>query len=391
MKTYLAGGAVRDELLGLPHEDQDFIALGADENELLGRGFRKVGKDHDVYLHPQTQEEYVLASSEVSNALENELKRRDLTINAMAKDLETGKIIDPFCGQADLKNKILRHTSESFASDPVRILRLARFLARFEVFAVAKETEVFCRQLCQYKDLFKEVPGERLFQEIKKTLLLPNPLPFFEALLEWGALDLFFPELAKLKGVPQNEKYHPEGDCWTHTMLALKNGCSLSNDLSVRFACLVHDLGKGETPESEWPRHIMHERRSAKLARQVCKRFKTDAFTEKLCVAVGENHLKVHKAFELRPATLLNLLQFLNALREGDLFEKALICCEADNMGKLRESYPQRSYLQEIAQKVKDADISDLLEKYEGAILGAKIRERRIAVIKQMAKKETAK
>lgn len=384
MKIFLAGGAVRDELLGLPRQDRDFIALDASEEDMLARGFVKVGQSHDVFIHPQTGHEYTLAP----NGLKQELKRRDLTVNSIAKNVETNELYDPFNGRQDLQNKILRHTSDSFADDPVRIARLARFQARFPDFSIAKETQRLCATLCQNKELFAGVPGERFFGEIKKALGLPDPGPFFEKLLEWKALDLFFPELAKLKGVPQNPAYHPEGDCWTHSMLVLKSACRLSEDISVRFACLVHDLGKGETPQEEWPKHIMHEKRGIRPVQNVCERFKTDAFTRRLSLTVCRHHLNIHRAFELKASTLLRLLKNLNALREGELFEKALLCCQADDFGKLRTEYPQREFLLSLAKVLNEADYSDLIKNFKGKELGEKIEQEQIRLIQGVKRQQ---
>lgn len=385
MRTFITGGAVRDEILGLPVKDRDHIVLDSNPEELMSLGFEKVGNNYDVFLHPKTKEEHVLA---YENDLAKELERRDLTINSIAKDEGTGEIHDPFGGVRDIERKVLRHTSGHFQDDPIRLLRLARFKARMPSFSIATETLHMCAALSRNENLFAAIPGERILLEIKKVLQLSDPTEFFELLKDWGTLERFFPELSSLVGVEQNEKYHPEGDCWVHTMLVLKHACSLTpnpdQSFPVRFACLVHDLGKALTPKSELPSHKMHEHRGVKLVKQVCERFKTDSYTKKLALSVCKNHLKVHRAFDLKASTTLDLLTELNAFREGPLFEDVLICCLADSMGKETREYPQRDYLMKLASYLRRQSLSDLTEAYEGSKLGEMIRQKQIKEIKRL-------
>lgn len=383
MKFYLTGGAVRDQLLELPIRDRDFIILNADKDELLELGYIPVGKYYEVYLHPKTKNEY---SVSIHNSIEKELERRDLSINSIAYDLESNEYIDPFGGIEDLKKRTLRHTSNSFSDDPIRILRLARFQAQFPDFKIAKETEDLCIKLSINRNLFENIQGERFLLELKKALCLDLSTVFFELLKGWGTLDLFFPELGRLQGIPQRKDYHPEGDCWIHTMLVLKQATKLSEKFSIRFSSLVHDLGKGITPKDVLPSHTKHEINGVPLVKAVCKRFKVDSYTQRLALAVCKNHLLVHRVFELRPITIYNLLISLNALREGQLFDDALICCMADARGRGEEyedkDYPQRRFLLKLATNLKEMKLDDLREKYEGQKLGEVIKEKRILLIK---------
>jgi tRNA nucleotidyltransferase (CCA-adding enzyme) len=383
MKFYLTGGAVRDELLKLPIRDRDYIILDADKNKLLKLGYTPVGNDYEVYLHPETKDEYSVV---VENDLVKELERRDLTINSIAYDLDTKEYIDPFGGIKDLESKTLRHTSSFFSDDPVRILRLARFRAQYADFKIADETKTLCIKLSQNQNLFKDIQGERFLLEFKKVLSLNNSNIFFELLKEFGTLKLFFEELSRLEGVPQRRDYHPEGDCWVHTMLVLEQASRLSDSFSIRFSSLVHDLGKGITPKEVLPSHIKHEINGVPLVKDVCKRFKLDSYTEKLALVVCKNHLLVHQVFELKPSTIHDLLVSFNALREGTLFADALICCMADARGRGKENenkeYPQKDFLLEVAENLRSINIDDLKEKYKGKKLGDMIREKRISIIK---------
>jgi len=385
MKFYLTGGALRDQLLGLESRDQDYIIINASKEELLKLGYTSVGNDFEVYLHPKTKDEYTIA---LDNNLNKELERRDLSINSIAYDMETNEYIDPFKGQEDIKNKILRHTSDSFSDDPIRILRLARFKAQYPNFTIALETSELCTQLSKDENLFSHIQGERFLKEFQKALTLSNPIPFFEHLKEWGTLSIFFSELSQLAGVAQREDYHPEGDCWIHTMLVLEQATRLSESFSIRFASLLHDLGKGITPKEILPSHLKHEINGVPLVEDVCHRFRIDSYTKKLALAVCKNHLLVHKVLELKPATIHDLIVSLNGLREGTLLEDALICCMADARGRgadhENKEYPQRDFILKVASELKAMDIKALTEKYEGKKLGDMIRQCRIALIKSM-------
>ncbi|HEY8540030.1 MAG TPA: multifunctional CCA addition/repair protein, partial [Steroidobacteraceae bacterium] len=338
MEIYLVGGAVRDELLGLPVRERDWVVVGAEPQELLDRGFRPVGKDFPVFLHPETNEEYALARTERKTGpgyrgfetrfspdvtLEQDLERRDLTINAIAKDPETGKLIDPFGGERDLRDRVLRHVSPAFVEDPVRVLRVARFAARFAPlgFTVAPETIELMRQIAASGELDALVP-ERVWLELHKTLQMPAPWRFFEVLRDANALAVIFPEIDALFGVPQPEQWHPEIDSGLHTMMVLEQACRLSPDPIVRFAALVHDLGKGTTPKDEWPRHVAHEHRGVPLIEQLCARLRVPNAFRDLAILVGRHHLVMHKADQLRPGTMLELLEHLDAFRRPERVEQ---------------------------------------------------------------------
>jgi tRNA nucleotidyltransferase (CCA-adding enzyme) len=388
MKFYLTGGAIRDELLGNEVSDRDYIILDADKVELLKMKFEPVGKDFEVYLHPKTKDEYALA---VNNDLYEELERRDLTVNSIAQDIDTGEYFDPFNGIEDAKNHIFKHTSIFFADDPIRLLRVARFKCQYPDFTIQEDTLELCRELSNDKKIFDTIVGERFLLELKKALALQAPMLFFELLRDWGTLDLFFNELSNLWEVPQKEKYHPEGNCWIHSMLVLRKSCELSSSFSIRFASLVHDLGKGVTPDEVLPSHIKHEINGVSLVERVCKRFKIDNYTKKLAVAVCKNHLNVHNIFELKAGTILKLLIEFNALREGTLFEDALLCCYADSIGRGEEFqskiYPQKDFLLKVTAELKSLPLNELTSKYEGKKLGEMIEQLRIKKIKKLKMK----
>jgi tRNA nucleotidyltransferase (CCA-adding enzyme) len=347
MKIYAVGGAVRDELLGLPVADRDYVVVGATPEEMVAQGYRPVGKDFPVFLHPKTHEEYALARTERKTArgykgfqvfaapevtLEEDLARRDLTINAIAKD-EAGLFIDPYDGMADLKARVLRHVSPAFVEDPVRVLRVARFAARFG-FAIAPETRALMREMVANGEVDALVP-ERVWQELSRGLMEKIPSRMFLALRECGALARILPELDALFGVPQTEQYHPEIDTGVHVMMVLDYAAVQNYDLPVRFAALVHDLGKGATPRAEWPRHIAHEERSFKLAKALCQRLRVPNDCCELALVVARFHGVPLRAFELRPETLLKLLLETDALRQPWRFEAFLLACTADCCGRL--------------------------------------------------------
>lgn len=348
MKSYVVGGAVRDELLKLPVQDRDWVVVGATPEEMLAAGYRPVGKDFPVFLHPQTQEEYALARTERKTApgyagfafhaapdvtLEEDLARRDLTINAMAKDGD-GILIDPYAGRADLARRVFRHVGPAFVEDPVRILRVARFAARFTDFSVAPETLALMREMVDNGEADALVP-ERVWQEFSRGLMAAQPSRMFEVLRECGALKRLLPELDRLWGVPQRAEYHPEIDTGVHVMMVVDTAARRGHELPVRFAALLHDLGKGTTPQDQWPRHIAHEARSVKLAETVCARLKVPADCRDLAVLAARYHGDIHRAAELRPETIVRLFEKTDALRRPQRFEQLLQACAADFNGRL--------------------------------------------------------
>ncbi|RZI43458.1 multifunctional CCA addition/repair protein [Herbaspirillum sp. HC18] len=363
MKTYVVGGAVRDALLGLPVQDHDHVVVGATPEQMIARGFRPVGKDFPVFLHPETHEEYALARTERKTApgykgfvfhtspdvtLEQDLVRRDLTINAMAQ-AEDGSIVDPFGGQADLQARIFRHVSEAFAEDPVRILRVARFAARFTDFSVAPETNALMCRMVEAGEVDALVP-ERVWQELSRGLMEAMPSRMFEVLRGCGALARILPELDVLWGVPQPEKYHPEIDTGMHVMMVVDFSARQGCGLPIRFAALMHDLGKGATPPAEWPKHHGHEGRSAALVEQACKRLKIPNDCRELAVMTAREHGNVMRAFELRPDTVVRLLERCDAFRKPQRFADMLHASECDHRGRQgfeEHPFPQRPYLQD--------------------------------------------
>ena len=349
MKVYLVGGAVRDELLGLSHDERDWVVVGSTPQRMQTMNFRPVGKDFPVFLHPDTHEEYALARTERKTApgyhgfvfhaspevtLEQDLQRRDLTINAMAKD-EAGELIDPFNGQVDLESRVLRHVSPAFSEDPVRILRVARFAARFHElgFSVAPETQELMLQMVQAGEVDALV-AERVWTETVKALAEDRPSVYFEVLRSCGALRALFPELERLWGVPQPERWHPEVDTGVHTMMVLDQSARLTEDVQVRFAALLHDLGKGTTPAEVLPSHHDHEKRSVQLVRQLCERYRVPNQYRDLAVIVAEYHGHYHKIAEMRPDTVLRVLYGIDAFRRPERFSRFLLACEADARGR---------------------------------------------------------
>jgi tRNA nucleotidyltransferase (CCA-adding enzyme) len=401
MQIYLVGGAVRDELLGLPARERDWVVVGARPEELLAQGFKPVGKDFPVFLHPQTGEEYALARTERKTApgyrgfemlfspdvtLEQDLERRDLTINAIAKDPGSGALIDPFGGQRDLRERSLRHVSPAFVEDPVRVLRVARFAARFAPlgFSVAPETLDVMREIAARGELDALV-SERVWQETQRALEMPAPARFFEVLRAANALPKIFPELHALFGVPQPERWHPEIDSGVHTLMVLEQAAKLSEDPVVRFAALTHDLGKGTTPPEEWPRHIAHEQRGVALVEALCDRLRIPNAHRELAVLVSRYHLEAHRVEELRTGTLLDLLEHLDAFRRPERFEQFILACEADARGRKgleNRDYPQADRLR-LARK---AAVSVSLAPAErdglsGQQIAEKLRQLRLAAL----------
>ena len=356
MQIYVVGGAVRDQLLGLPVADRDYVVVGGTPEQMLAKGFRPVGKDFPVFLHPKTQEEYALARTERKTApgyhgfhfhaapdvtLEEDLARRDLTVNAMAQ-AENGDIIDPFNGRADLQARLLRHVSPAFVEDPVRILRLARFAARFD-FAVAPETMALMREMVECGEVDALMP-ERVWQELARGLIGPKPSRMFATLRDCGALVRILPELDRLWGVPQPPAHHPEVDTGVHTMLVVDYAASQGWNLATRVAALLHDLGKGTTPRDQWPRHIGHETRGVKLVESVCERLRLPNDCRDLARHTARYHGDIHRGLELRPDTILRLLQAVDAFRKPERFRDLLNASIADSRG--RPGYENRPFPQ---------------------------------------------
>ena len=365
MQIYMVGGAVRDRLLGLPVNDHDWVVVGTTPEQMLARGFVPVGRDFPVFLHPKTNEEYALARTERSSApgyrgfvvhaapdvtLEEDLARRDLTINAIAASADwakTGAVVDPYGGQRDLQARLLRHVTGAFREDPVRILRVARFAARFTDFSVAPETMRLMRQMVQAGDADHLVP-ERVWQELARGLMEAQPSRMFEVLRACGALAVLLPEVERLWGVPQRPEYHPEVDTGVHLMMVLDMAARLNAPLGVRFACLTHDLGKGTTPADMLPRHIGHEQRSAQLLRGVCERLRVPVDCRELADVVAREHGNLHRSGELNAAAVLRLLERCDAIRKPERFEDVLLDCECDARGRLgfeESAYPPRARL----------------------------------------------
>ncbi len=371
MKTYLVGGSVRDEILGLPVTDHDYVVVGVSPEEMVHLGFRPVGKDFPVFLHPQSQEQYALARTErkVSRGykgfevyaspevtLQEDLARRDLTINAIAKD-EYGNIIDPFGGIADLEAGVLRHIGPAFTEDPVRVLRTARFAARFG-FHIAPETLALMNEMVHNGEVDALVP-ERVWQEIARGLMERHPSRMFYALRDCGALTRIMPEVDALFGVPQPPQHHPEIDTGVHVMMVIDYAASRNYSLQVRFAALTHDLGKGTTPPEEWPRHIGHEARSVRLVQGLCERINPPNEMRNLALLVARYHGDVHRAAELRPVTIANLLQGVDAYRKPERFEEFLQACACDFHGRpdyATRPYPQADRLREAFQAARSVD-----------------------------------
>jgi tRNA nucleotidyltransferase (CCA-adding enzyme) len=361
MQTYVVGGAVRDAMLGLPVNDRDWVVVGATPQQLIAAGFLPVGKDFPVFLHPDTREEYALARTERKTAagyhgfifhaepnvtLEQDLARRDLTVNAMAQDLN-GRIIDPFHGRKDLEDRVLRHVTQAFREDPVRVLRLARFAARFAEFSVAPETMHLMREMVTAGEVDALV-AERVWQEIARGLMEAKPSRMFEILRECGALARLLPEVDRLWGVPQRADYHPEVDTGVHLMMVMDMTARLDAPLAVRFACLMHDLGKGTTPTDILPRHIGHEMRSVDLLRGVCDRLRVPGECRELADVVAREHSNVHKSTSFGAAALVRLLERCDAFRKPQRFEQVLLACECDargRLGKEDEPYAPRPLL----------------------------------------------
>ncbi|NER59795.1 multifunctional CCA addition/repair protein [Pseudomonas sp. MAFF212428] len=401
MQIYKVGGAVRDRLLGRPVTDIDWVVVGASVEQMQAQGFRPVGADFPVFLHPVSGEEYALARTERKSGrgyggftfhaspevtLEEDLVRRDLTINAMAED-KNQRISDPYGGKKDLENRILRHVSPAFAEDPLRVLRVARFAARYAElgFRVAPETLELMRELSQSGEL-QALTAERSWKEIARALMESRPQVFIQVLRDCDALKQLMPELDALFGVPQPPAHHPEIDSGVHTLSVLEQAAIHQQPLSVRWACLLHDLGKGLTPEDEWPRHIAHEQRGVKLIKAVNQRFKAPRDCQELALLVGEYHTHAHRALELKASTLLELLQRFDVYRRPQRFEEFIAACEMDARGRLgleNRDYPQAAYLRGAAAAACAVAAQPLVEKgFSGQGLGEAIKRERLRALK---------
>lgn len=400
MKTYLVGGAVRDALLGLPVRERDWVVTGAGPEDMVAAGYQPVGKDFPVFLHPKTKDEHALARTERKSGrgyhgftfhtgpevtLEDDLLRRDLTINAIAQD-EDGTLIDPHGGQRDLAGKALRHVSPSFAEDPVRVLRLARFAARFAPlgFTVAPETMALCRQLVEAGEVDALVP-ERCWQEMARALMHDTPSVFFKVLHACGALARIVPELAALDGVPQRADYHPEVDSLVHTLMCVDVGAREGFGLEVRTAALLHDLGKAVTPMMEWPSHKGHDARGVPLVERVCARLKIPTACREIAVHHTREHLLIHIVRELRPATLLELLERLDAFRKPDRLARVCEASLCDARGRLHFeqcAYPQVDYLHAAYQAAAAVPVKQVIaDGFAGAAVSLELKRRRVAVL----------
>ncbi len=400
MDTYLVGGAVRDELLGRPVIDRDYVVVGSTPQEMEALGFRRVGADFPVFLHPETRCEYALARTERKTApgyrgfvvhadpdvtLDADLRRRDLTINAMARASD-GTLVDPYGGLADLRAGILRHVSPAFAEDPVRILRVARFAARFG-FTVAPETLALMRSMVAAGEVAALVQ-ERVFAELDRALAEPHPWLFLEVLRASGALAAQFPEIDRLFGVPQPLEYHPEGDTGAHVLLALRQAAALGLSARARFAVLLHDLGKGLTPRDEWPSHRGHEARGAALVDVVCARLKAPVEYRALARAVAAHHLQVHAALRLRPATILRLIEAVDGFRKPGRFLEFLGACEADARGRAGlegVDYPQARWLRAVRDATAGVSGREwAAQGYVGDQIQKRVRAERARLITKM-------
>lgn len=399
MQVYLVGGAVRDHLLGHPYHEKDYVVVGATPEQLLAEGYQPVGKDFPVFLHPKTKEEYALARTERKSGvgyhgfqfftdttvkLEEDLIRRDLTINAMAMD-ENGTVYDPYGGQQDLERKILRHVSDAFIEDPLRVLRVARFAARYAAygFTIADETIQLMKNIAKTGELDALTP-ERVWKETSRALMEDQADVYFQTLKECDALKILFPEIDALFGVPQRPEYHPEIDCGIHTLMALKEACKANYALEVRFAVLVHDLGKALTPVEELPRHIMHEERGLKPVTDVCDRLKVPTLLKNLALIVCKEHLKCHQAKNLKPGTLWRLLQRLDVLRKPEKVEAFVQACECDARGRLgleTRPYPQAKYILDAMEIVRNIRAQDLPSDIQGAEIGEMLIQYRIEAL----------
>lgn len=400
MQVYLVGGAVRDQLLNLPVYDQDWVVVGSSPEQMQQAGYQAVGKEFPVFLHPKTKQEYALARTERKTGtgytgfacyyaadvtLEEDLARRDLTINAIAQDSQ-GELIDPYGGQKDIQQRILRHVSEAFVEDPLRVLRVARFAAKLAHlgFTIAKETQQLMQQISQSGELNHLTP-ERVWQEWHKSLTTQNPEVFLSVLHECGALTIVLPELACLFGVPQPAQWHPEIDTGVHTLMVAKQAAQLSDSLTVRFAAQVHDLGKGVTPKEEWPSHKMHCHTGIGIIKQLCERVRIPNEFRELALLVCEQHSNIHRAAELKPSTKLKVLDKLDVWRKPERLNEVLLCCQADHAGRLGcedNPYPQRERFTHAYHAALTVNVQQIIaEGFQGKAIKDELNRRRIQAI----------
>ena len=396
MQIYMVGGAVRDKLLGQPVNDHDWVVVGATPEQMLALGYLPVGRDFPVFLHPDTREEYALARTERKSGrgyrgfvvqsspdvtLEEDLARRDLTINAIAVGADPSSAtghFDPYGGERDLQDRVLRHVTDSFREDPVRILRVARFAARFTDFTVAPETMQLMREMVAHGEA-DHLVAERVWQELARGLMEERPSRMFDVLRECGALKVVLPEVDRLWGVPQRPEYHPEVDTGVHLMMVLDMAARLATTLTVRFACLVHDLGKGTTPADMLPRHIGHEQRSAKLLKGLCERLRVPTECRETADVVAREHGNIHRSGELGAAALVRLIERCDGIRKPARFDEILLACECDARGRLgfdEVPYPQRQRLSEALAAVQSVATSVIAARAaESGVTGQKVGE----------------
>lgn len=409
MKTYLVGGAVRDSLLNIPCKDRDWVVVGATPAQMLAMGYEQVGADFPVFLHPNTKEEYALARTERKAGtgyqgfecefspdvtLEEDLLRRDLTINAMAKS-EDGALVDPYNGQTDLNNKVLRHVSPAFSEDPLRVLRVARFAARFQPlgFTIAPETMSLMQQMVADGEL-EHLVAERVWTETRRALMENSPTTYFQVLRDCGALKVWFKELDALFGVPQRPEYHPEIDCGIHALMSLNAAHKAEGSLTVRWAALVHDLGKARTPADVLPRHIGHEKRGLAPLKAIHKRLKTPKDCAELAAISAEFHTHVHRALELKASTIVKLFNKLDVWRKPERFEEFLQVCTADARGRTgfeETPYPQANYMRNALQLAQSITAKDVMAKgVEGAAIRKALDEERTNYLQQQLKDKSS-
>jgi len=405
MKTYLVGGAVRDALLGIAGADRDWVVVGATPEAMRAQGFAPVGRDFPVFLHPDTREEYALARTERKSgrgyhgfvfqtspevSLEQDLARRDLTINAIAQDHDSGALIDPYGGQADLQAKVLRHVTDAFREDPVRILRVARFAARFADFTVHADTLRLMQDMVRAGEAH-DLVSERVWQELSRGLMTERPSRMFDVLRACGALRVLLPEVDRLWGVPQRAEHHPEVDTGVHVMMVLDMAARMQAPLAVRWACLMHDLGKATTPSDMLPRHIGHEGRSVKLLQDVCTRLRVPTDCRDLAEVVAREHGNIHRSGELNASAIMRLLSRCDAIRQPERFARVLQACEADARGRLgfeNTPYPPASRLDQALQAAQAVATADLAtqaaqEGLKGLQIGERIETARARAIAQ--------
>ncbi|MYM60895.1 multifunctional CCA addition/repair protein [Vibrio sp. OCN044] len=402
MQIFLVGGAVRDKLLNIDVHDQDWVVVGTTPEVLISKGFSAVGKDFPVFLHPETKQEYALARTERKTGagykgfdcyfspdvtIEDDLLRRDLTINAMALD-DKGKLIDPYGGQTDLNNRVLRHVSSAFTEDPLRVLRVARFAAKLHHlgFSIADETQDLMKQIVASKEL-EHLTAERIWQEWHKSLSTQDPQVFLSVLRDCGALKVILPELDCLFGVPQPEKWHPEIDTGIHNLMVAKQAAILTSSTKVRFAAQMHDLGKGVTPKNEWPSHKMHCHTGQSIIKQLCDRLRVPNDYRELALIVCKQHSNVHRAEELRAETLLKVLNSFDVWRKPERLDEVLVACMADSRGRTgyeNIEYPQKAIFEQAYHAALSVKAQDIIKDgYQGADIRLDMDKRRVEAIKR--------